>query len=195
MSKIETIMLNNSDLEKMEVLKTKNKGDNKINIVYAKDGIIYKKEESGSIITKYSEYIEQYSEMEELEDAVLPFAKVIVDNIEYGYATIDYRMQYKNASKRIYKNKLKTYDKKVILNKLICLIKKMHEIGFVHGDIHIGNLLYNSIDNSAKLIDFDRMKVQDVDSTFSYNYRMMQDIKYLNLLVLSFLLNKDLKYI
>lgn len=56
-------------------------------------------------------------------------------------------------------------------------------------------MLYNSIDNSAKLIDFDRMKVQGVDSAFSYNYRMIQDIKYLNLLVLSFLLNKDLKYI
>lgn len=136
MSKIETIMFNNSDLEGMEVLKTKNKNDNRINIVHAKDGIIYKREESG-IITKYGEYIERYSEMEELKDAVLPFAKVIVDNNEYGYATIDYRTQYKNASKRMYKNKLKTYDKKVILNKLICLIKKMHEIGFVHGDLHI----------------------------------------------------------
>lgn len=195
MSKIATIVLNNSNLETMEVLKTKNKGDNEINIVLAQDGIIYKKEETGSMITKYGEYIEQYSEIEELKDAVLPFAKVIVDNIEYGYATIDYRSQYKNTAKRIYKNKLKTYEKKEMLNKLISLVKKMHEIGFIHGDLHIGNLLYCSIDNSVKLIDFDRMKVQEVDSTFSYNCRMIQDVKYLNLLVLSFLLNKDLRYI
>ena len=50
---------------------------------------------------------------------------------------------------------------KFVLDIAICLgnaIASMHKKNYIHGDIHLGNVMFNSINNTTKLIDFDKVK-------------------------------------
>lgn len=188
MSEITERFITRKDLENMTVLKRNS--STKIPVVLTKDGIIYKLEPT-HVVSRFKEYFEILKSMEELSDCVFADEILYLDSKECGYTT-RYLDKYTNVKRKITKESLSIEYKKIIIYKIIQLIKKLHENGVIHNDLHWLNILISNTD--IKLIDFDRLIISGNISDTMYKARIKGEIQYLNLLILSILYEKNLSH-
>ena len=185
MSKIININLTSEQLDNMEIRKYSI--DNKPKI-WLSNGILYKKDEHDTIKT-YKEEFEMFREYEELKDCVFPENTFTVDNSYVGYTTT-YFEKYKSICYRMNKNKYSINQKKKIMKKIVRLLMKLNENDIVHADLNTSNVICDG--KNVKLIDFDRIRIKDYEDSTIYNWRLREQINYLNILLLTVLLDTNL---
>ncbi|MBP3635049.1 MAG: hypothetical protein J6J17_01140 [Bacilli bacterium] len=189
MPEITNRYIKGSDLNKMSVIKIDSK-TRKPKIWLDNNGIFYKKEDTNVVLRK-KEYFEYFSELDELKACEFPRELLYVDNSLFGYTDFEIK-GYKPMDKRLEKFRLSLDGKKLLNYKVIKLVTCLHKNGIVHNDLHPGNLLTDK--ENIGLIDFVRTIIKELDGDRVFNQRLKFEMYYLNLLVLSILLDYNLLY-
>ena len=185
MPKMGVIYLTQKQFDSMKIKKYDKYDNPKI---WISEGTLYKKDDF-DLIKRYKNYFELFREIEELKNCVFPENMFLVDGKYKGYTT-EYFEDYKSINFRMYKNKYSINDKKKIMKKIVKLLRKLNEYDIVHADLNTSNIICNSKD--VKLIDFDRIKIKEYEDNIIYNWRLDDQIYYLNIALLTVLFDVDL---
>ena len=185
MSKMNNINITKEQLDDMKIRKYSI--DNKPKI-WVSESTLYKKDDN-NIIKLHKEDFEILSGYPELEKCVFPENTFSVDGKYMGYTTT-YYSDYKSLCYRMNKNKYNINQKKKLMRKIVKLIIKLNENDIVHADLNTSNIICNGKD--IKLIDFDRIRLKEDTDPASYMWRLREEINYLNISLLTLLLDIDL---
>lgn len=185
MSEMEILNITSKDLSKMTIKKY---DDNDKPKIWISGNILYKRDIHNTI-KRNKEDFEILNECEELVNCVFPKDIFFVDNKYVGYTT-PYYENYKSINFRMYKNKYTINQKKKIMRKIVKLLMKLNKYDIVHADLNTSNVICNGKD--VKLIDFDRIKVRENEDELIYNWRLKEQIYYLNIILFTVLLDVDL---
>ena len=189
MSKLGEINITQKHLDAMNVIK---KEDNSIKPkIWLSNNILYKKDDFCTI-KRYKEYFELFNDYEELKNCVFPENTFNVDGRYMGYTTTFFD-DYNRISFRMNKNKYDINQKKKIMKKIVKLLKNMHNLDIVHADFHTDNVICNKKD--IKIIDFEKMRIKELEDKPIYMLKLREDIYYLNLMILSVLFDCNMSYI
>ena len=185
MSEITNVNITRKKLEDMRILKYDNKDRPKI---WVSDDKLYKKDNE-LIMKLHKEDFEIFSEYEELKNCIFPTNTFSVDNKYFGYIT-PYYEEYKSICYRMYKNKYSINQKKKLMKKIVKLVKAMNDLDIVHADLNTCNIISNGKD--IKLIDFDRIRIREYEDKSTYEWRIKDQIYYMNIALLTMLLDVNL---
>ena len=174
--------------EQLDDMKIKKYDDNDKPKIWISDGILYKKD-NHNLIKRYKEDFEILREYKELENCVFPEDKFYVDKKYVGYTT-PYYEDYKSINFRMYKNKYTINQKKKIMKKIVKLLMKLNDNDILHADLNTSNIICNKKD--VKLIDFDRIRLREYEDATIYDWRMKEQINYLNIALFTVLFDVDL---
>ena len=185
MAKMDIINITKKQLDDMQIKKY---DDNDKPKIWISNGILYKKDKH-LLIEKYKEDFEILREFRDLENCVFPENIFNVDGKYTGYTTTYYD-DYKSLCFRMYKNKYNINQKKTIMKKIVKLLIKLNKNDIVHADLNTSNVICNGKD--VKLIDFDRIRIKEYEDNAIYNWRLKEQINYLNICLLTVLFDVNL---
>jgi len=185
MSEITNIDITRKKLDAMRVLKY---DDNDKPKIWVSEDILYKKD-NDLVMKLHKEDFEIFSEYEELKNCVFPTNTFSVDKKFFGYIT-PYYEEYKPINYRMYKNKYSVNQKKKLMKKVVKLVKALNDLDIVHADLNTCNIICNGKD--IKLIDFDRIKIKEYEDKSIYDWRIKDQIYYLNVALITMLLDINL---
>ena len=185
MSKMNKINITQDQLDNMKIRKYSL--DNRPKIWISATTLF--KRDDHDIIRQHKEDFEILSGYPDLDKCVFPENIFYVDGKYMGYTTTYYE-NYKSINYRMNKNKYTLNQKKKLMRKLVKLIMKLNDNEVVHADLNTSNIISDGKD--IKLIDFDRIRLKEDDDTVSYMWRLREQINYLNIALLTILLDTDL---
>lgn len=128
-----------------------------------------------SIDNDFASRLEKSTQMDVCDNLVFP--KLLVDDYGYkGYVT-DY-FPYYNINLLKYAN---IDDKITILKNVKNLIEKMHkDYKIIHGDLHSGNIMFDSKSKDCVIIDFDACSFNDISIDRNHTNEYVQSYMYYN---------------
>lgn len=185
MPNMEIINISKEQLDNMKVRKY---DDNDKPKIWVSDGILYKKD-LHCLIKKYKEDFEILREYDDLKNCVFPENMFFVDGKYMGYTTT-YFEDYKSINFRMYKNKYTINQKKKIMKKIVKLLTKLNDNDILHADLNTSNIICDK--KNVKLIDFDRIRLREYEDETIYDWRLKEQINYLNIALLTVLFDVDL---
>lgn len=189
MSKLGEINITQKHLDSMNVIKKEDNSDKPK--LWLSNNILYKKDDF-CIIRRYREYFELLNDYEELKNCVFPENTFNVAGRYIGYTT-PYYEEYKSICFRMNKNKYNINEKKKIMKKIVKVLKNMHNLDIVHADFHTNNVICNKKD--IKIIDFEKIRIKELEDSATYLYKLRDDIYYLNLMILSVLFDCNMSLV
>ncbi|KAF0693460.1 Aste57867_15589 [Aphanomyces stellatus] len=95
-----------------------------------------------------------------------------VNFYQYQFKTIIMERGVEDSSKRIHFLKSKDFYRHGCLKEVIDAVQMCHELGYIHGDIKLENIVYFSDEAGYKLIDFEHT------TKFGYPIRMCRTFEY-----------------